>query len=111
MSAELKAAVLAAAWRDFVSWAFTEPDMIKQFEADTGHVIRTDARTGLERMIDQATGYGVGKPEIIAADFVIWATVNHWGEDEAPALMKTEIKRRRKAASPGPSWLERPPDP
>ena len=77
------------AWRDFVSWAWNEPEMRAQFTKATGLQIQT-ARTPMDEAIDAATGAG----ESLAARFVEWATREHWGIEHAPeAYQKTLVTK------------------
>jgi hypothetical protein len=67
------------AWRDFVMWAFEQPEIRADFEAATG----TPALPGkpssvLDLMIDDATGVN----ESYAGKFLEWATDNLWDSDE-----------------------------
>lgn len=69
------------AWRDFLVWAWNEPEMHAQFTAKTGIVI------------DRATGVS----ERVAAGFIEWVTRDHWGIEHAPmsyqqAIISTEAK-------------------
>lgn len=67
----------------FVHWAIGMPDMRGQFEQDTGMVCPSPARSGLEQMIDEASGWSAG----YVRGFVEWA-YREWGaepeDDHAP---------------------------
>lgn len=68
------------AWRDFVLWAWSEPQMRAQFTAATGIKIQP-ATSPIDAAIDVATG----ARDNVMNRFVEWATRNHWGVEHAPA--------------------------
>lgn len=79
------------AWRDFINWAVTKPEMISAFEASSGQRRLTPPKNALDAMIDKATG----AHKAYAQEFMLWATEHHWGIDDAPAKVRDEIERRR----------------
>jgi sulfite reductase alpha subunit-like flavoprotein len=80
------------AWHSFITWAWSEPQMRKQFTAATGIEIRS-AKTPIDAAIDAATG----ARESLAAQFIEWATREHWGVEHAPAAYRAAITGKRKA--------------
>lgn len=66
--------VMAGAWISCLQWAITHDEIMKQFTADTG-ISYSAPRSGLERMIDDATGI---KGEVVVK-FVDWFNANIWG--------------------------------
>ena len=69
------------AWHDAVLWAFDEPDLRAQFQADTGIDLAT---SGIDRLIDEATGK---RDEDLEA-FIAWFDRNLWGDEWSPRAMK-----------------------
>jgi len=90
--------LMSMAWAAFLRWAGGEPNMLAEFTADTGMKFAPPT-TGIERLIDAATGYG----QMIAREFAIWATVKYWGLDAAPVKFRRMVEARpvqRKRLSP-----------
>lgn len=77
-------------WLGFVQWALSEKGFRQGFEAATGIKEPTPAKTPLDAMIDEVTGY---KLDYIKK-FVVWLTENHWGEAEAPEIYFRKFKER-----------------
>lgn len=67
------------AWRDGCLWAYGDPGMRERFRRDTGRALASK-RSGLEAMIDEATGYGDAELE----EFVGWWTTEIWGSELDP---------------------------
>jgi hypothetical protein len=67
------------AWRDFLVWAWNEPEMRAQFTAKTGVEIRA-VTAPIDAAIDAATGAS----RSVASRFIEWATREHWGVEHAP---------------------------
>lgn len=67
------------AWLGCIHFALGEPDIVAAFRHDTG-MNWTPGRTGLDRMIDEATG--IDREFIIA--FIRWANVNVLGPIDGP---------------------------
>jgi hypothetical protein len=74
------------AWRDFLTWAWNEPEMRAQFTAKTGVEIQS-VTSPINAAIDAATGARTS----IAARFIEWATREHWGVEHAPAAYQQVI--------------------
>ena len=74
------------AWRDFLLWAWNEPEMRQLFAAKTGVDLGT-ATSPINAAIDAATGVR----ESVAAQFIEWATREHWGLEHAPAAYKQSL--------------------
>ena len=70
----------AVAYRDCLLWAVTQDDITAHFTLDTGMALPIQARTPLDMLIDQATGYDAG----FARAFVAWFNTHVWGEDDVP---------------------------
>lgn len=81
-------ALMEIAWRDFLVWAFGNPEMRKEFEADTGRSLKAPT-SPLDTMIDKACGV---KDANMRA-FIEWATVKHWGLDEAPEEYRKSLTK------------------
>lgn len=65
---------MTPAWLGCISWAIANQDILAAFRAETGERW-TPGKSGLERMIDEATG---ADRHFIEA-FIKWANVNVWG--------------------------------
>ena len=74
------------AWRDFLTWAWNEPEMREQFTAKTGLEIQS-VTAPINAAIDAATGVR----ESAAARFIEWATREHWGVEHAPAAYRKAL--------------------
>ena len=74
------------AWRDFLLWAWNEPEMRQQFAAKTG-VDLGAVTSPINAAIDAATGLR----ESVAAQFIEWATREHWGLEHAPAAYRESL--------------------
>ena len=74
------------AWRDFLTWAWNEPDLREQFTATTGIEIRS-VTAPIDAAIDTATGAS----KSLAAQFIEWATREHWGIEHAPVAYQKAI--------------------
>lgn len=81
------------AWRDFLVWAWNEPEMRAQFTAKTGIAIQT-VTAPIDAAIDAATGAS----KSVASRFIEWATRDHWGLEHAPVAYQKAITT--KEASP-----------
>ncbi len=66
---------MAPAWLGLIRFAATRPDIVADFEKDSGMVFRFPA-SGIEKMIDQTTGY----QEDLIFKFAHWITKNLWGD-------------------------------
>jgi len=78
------------AWRDFLMWAWNEPEMRTQFSAKTGIEIQA-VTSPINAAIDAATG----ARESVAARFIEWATCEHWGLEHAPAAYQRAIANKK----------------
>lgn len=87
---DVRAALSAVAWRDFIVWAQTQKDVVAQFNAETGRRYLAP-RSLLDALIDQASGHETKEAEA----FVEWVTVNLWGLDEAPAAYRERLAGRK----------------
>ena len=74
------------AWRDFLLWAWKEPEMRTQFAAKTGVDIQ-EMTSPINAAIDAATGANAS----VAARFIEWATREHWGIEHAPAAYQKAL--------------------
>jgi hypothetical protein len=79
------------AWRDFLTWAWSEPEMREQFTARTGIEIQS-VTSPINAAIDAATDAS----ESHAARFIEWATREHWGVEHAPAAYRKAITKNSK---------------
>ena len=77
------------AWRDFLLWAWNEPEMRALFAAKTGIEIQK-VTSPINAAIDAATGAN----ESIAAKFIEWATREHWGLEDAPVAYQQAITKK-----------------
>lgn len=64
----------AIAWRDCLTWAIQDPDVLAEYTRDTGVVFNLAANP-IDKMVDAATGH---EP---AAHFIDWFNANIWGAD------------------------------
>ena len=80
------------AWRDFLVWAWNEPEMRAQFTAKTGVEIRSGSAP-IDAAIDAATG----ARQSVVAQFVEWATREHWGVEQAPAEYRKVLEKAARA--------------
>lgn len=67
------------AWLGCIQWAIGEPAIVAAFREETGEWW-IPARSGIERLIDEATGLD---RHFIEA-FIRWANVNVWGPIDGP---------------------------
>lgn len=74
------------AWRDFLVWAWNEPEMRDQFTAATGIEIQA-----ITAPIDAAIDAATGANKSVAARFIEWATLEHWGIEYAPVAYQKAI--------------------
>jgi hypothetical protein len=74
------------AWRDFLVWAWNEPEMRAQFTAKIGVEIQAIAAP-INAAIDAATGAS----KSVAARFIEWATREHWGLEHAPVAYQKAL--------------------
>lgn len=77
------------AWRDFVIFAWGQPDAHAAFRGATGRPQRIAKRTGgspIDAMIDKAAGGE--EDEKYMEEFVDWVTKTQWGENSAPEKWK-----------------------
>ena len=74
------------AWRDFLVWAWNEPEMRAQFAAKTGVEIQS-VTAPINAAIDAATG----ARKSVAARFIEWATREHWGVEHAPEAYRRTL--------------------
>ena len=81
---EMDAALGHPAWRGFVLWALNDPEMQRQYTAETGKAWPRPARTGLDAMIDEACDVRSKHAE----DFMLWATREHWGDTLIPPAVR-----------------------
>jgi hypothetical protein len=98
----LQEIIMEAGWFGFVKWAVTQPDLLAQFTHDTGLNFPAPRRSGLEVMIDAATGYAEHREaerRQTLERFVEWATETYWGLEEAPRLYREKVARDRLARS------------
>lgn len=70
---------MAAAWLGCVSWAASNTDILQAFRDETGNRW-VPPRSGLEAMIDAATG---ADWQFIKS-FIEWVNVNVWGPIDGP---------------------------
>lgn len=88
MSADIDEAVgeefAQLAWWSFIMWAAKDTDMRRDFTRETG-IDLDRQRAPIERLVDNATGGGP------LHEFVYWATVNHWGIDDAPEAYRAAL--------------------
>ena len=81
------------AWRDFLLWAWNEPEMREQFIAKTGVEIRS-VTAPINAAIDAATGAS----KSLASQFIEWATCEHWGVEHAPAAYQQALAAKGRSA-------------
>ena len=74
------------AWRDFILWAWKEPEMREQFTAKTGVDVRLMPSL-IGTVIDAASGANASA----AVLFVEWVTREHWGIEHAPAAYRKKL--------------------
>jgi hypothetical protein len=65
---------MTAAWIGCMSWAIGVPEIVEAFRAETG-LRWSPGVTGIERMIDEATGMD----RAFIESFIRWANVEVWG--------------------------------
>lgn len=79
--------LMAPAWLGCLLWAASEPNCAAQFTTDTGHNIAALRSTGINALIDKATGYD----RSVLVAFADWVTLNLWGEEGDDAV-DTELE-------------------
>jgi hypothetical protein len=77
------------AWRDFLMWAWNEPEMRAKFAAKTGVELQL-VTSPINAAIDAATG----AHKSVAARFIEWATREYWGIEHAPAAYQKAITKK-----------------
>lgn len=93
------------AWAAFIHWAIDKEDICKQFEEETGTFPYSPPKTGLEALIDKATGFDQ-HPKVYVRKFIIWATENLWGLDYATeGYWKAKEELSHEPAPPKPLSL------
>lgn len=70
---------MTPAWLGCVSFALGNSDVVAAFRAETGNAW-TPGHSGLERMIDAATG----ADQAFMEQFIRWVNVNVWGPIGGP---------------------------
>lgn len=81
------------AWRDFILWAWNEPDMRTLFAAKTGIEIQA-VTSPINAAIDAATSAN----NSVASKFIEWATREHWGIEHAPVAYRKMLTAKGKKA-------------
>lgn len=79
------------AWRDFINYAWLEPQMRQAFESTTKLRLHLKPTNSLEALIDTATGAQSSIDGEYMKAFVAWVTVWHWGLSEAPVAYQKEF--------------------
>ena len=79
----------AIAWRDFVLFAWAEPNIRAQFTAATGLRV-TPATSPIDVLVDDATGATAS----VLTKFVEWVTREHWGIEHAPLAYQHAIANK-----------------
>lgn len=99
-------AIQAVAWRDFILFAWSQPEARAQFERDTGVRISSAARwaSPIEALVDQATG---ATADVIATleRFVEWATRYHFGLEHAPRAYQAHLREAQVARALKPKKI------
>jgi hypothetical protein len=80
------------AWRDFLVWAWNEPEMRALFTAKTGIEIQA-----ITAPIDAAIDAVTGASKSVAARFIEWATREHWGVEHAPLAYQKALANQSAA--------------
>lgn len=78
-------------WAGFLRFMLDQPEIMTEFEAETGKRFMHGRTSGIEAMIDSACGFDpVAENAVVMAEFARWATANYWGdaEDICPAIAK-----------------------
>ena len=78
------------AWRDFLMWAWNAPEMRAQFTAKTGLEMKA-VTSPINAAIDEATG----ARDSLAAQFIEWATREHWGVEHAPTAYQETLTDKK----------------
>ncbi len=76
------------AWRDFVMFAWSQPEAHAAFRGATKRPQRSKTNSPLDALIDKAVGGS--EDDAYMAEFVDWITKNHWGENYAPEKWKKQ---------------------
>ena len=71
--------VMQIAFRDFVTFAYGEPEMIAAFKEHSGIDLKATSTSSINILIDKATG----KMEADLTAFVDWLIEFHWGAEGA----------------------------
>ena len=75
-----------------MTFAIGHKEFLDQFEKETGRKPPTPAKSPMDAMIDEATGHQEKSMKQFTDAFAIWATVNLWGVEFAPAKMRKVIE-------------------
>jgi hypothetical protein len=77
------------AFVDYVGWAARDPQMVENFERDTGIKCRPP-KTGLDAVIDKATG----RNSAIASQFIDWCAT-YYGREFLPTNFMEILTEKR----------------
>lgn len=82
--------IMQIAWRDCLLWSIgsKEPDFVASFEGATGNKFHLPAKSGIEAMIDAATGAADVNAHL-AGLYVEWFNENVWGSTFRDAVEET----------------------
>jgi len=80
--------ILEAAWAGCIWWAASDKHVIAKFERDTGKKFPRGQRSGIERLVDDATGHNPFD------EFVEWVTVELFGLESAPKAYREHLAKR-----------------
>lgn len=86
--------LMEVAWSSFISWAAHHEPTILYYELDTGKRFPRAPKTYIEAAIDKATGFDKEREKDIE-HFVLWATDEIWGFNEAPEKVQVAILAAR----------------
>lgn len=85
-------------WASFLQFALGDEAFRVAFTNETGWAF-PQPRNGLAAMIDEATGHGAAVTE----QFMVWATMRHWGFAYAPVKFQRHIRQMAQAGEL--TWL------
>lgn len=73
--------LMFGAWQSLLGYAISTPALREAFKRDTGLTLFEPPKTGLDALIDQATGH-TGDADKTLIAFIEWVNCTQWGEDE-----------------------------
>jgi len=82
--------IMEMSWAGCIRWASGDAAVIARYEQETGKKFPRGGRSGIERLVDDATGHNPYD------DFVEWVTRELFGIDDAPKAYREALAKRKR---------------